>query len=391
MAVIVLLLGVGIGATTLIFGFIDAAVLKPLPVRDPQSLFVIEKNTANQVRPDTKCFYAVYQEIQARKDLFSAAVASQIWTEHTFQPLDIGGLTELVSTQIVSPNYFTELGVYPILGRTLTPSDATLTSGIPIVLSYRFWRSQMNGTRQQFRRTLRIKGFPFRVVGVLPKDFHGLDVDRVPDVWLPISAASVFTGRSIFQSALSSDPLGMRFQVTVRLAPKISPAFAADAITRSMQEADARVIRTAVLKDSPPNKQGTNAHPNLNRIIRSWTDYHVQLRSVTTGLSEMRSQFSVALYVLMGAVALLLLAVCASVSGLLVANAERRKHEVAIRLAVGAGRVQVLRQMFVETLLWTLPSAGIALLFFSFVSPILVRLLPAVSGLSTRLLDASGT
>lgn len=198
-AVVILLLGIGIGANTLIFSFINAAILKPLPVRDPANLFLIEKNHARQARPDTFCMYQVYETIQARKDLFSSAVASQVWGDRSFQPLDLGERAKLVSVKIVSPNYFSALGVNAILGRRLTPADASITSGIPVAISEQFWRSQMDSSRKVLGRTLLIKNFPFQIVGVLPKDFHGLDIDRVADVWMPTSGAHIIVGHTAFQ------------------------------------------------------------------------------------------------------------------------------------------------------------------------------------------------
>ncbi len=134
--VIVALLAVGIGANTLIFSFIESLLLKPLPVRDPQSLLLLEKIRERQVRPDTGFFYRQFESISARKDLFSSVVAEQQFESSSFVPLDKNDSVRLISTAIVSPNYFTELNIHAILGRVLTASDATLTSKIPVVISY---------------------------------------------------------------------------------------------------------------------------------------------------------------------------------------------------------------------------------------------------------------
>ncbi|MGH9772446.1 MAG: ADOP family duplicated permease [Candidatus Acidiferrales bacterium] len=374
-AVVILLLGVGIGANTLIFSFINAAILKPLPVRDPQNLFLIEKNRVRQVRPDTGFFYGVYAKIQARKDLFPAAVASEEWNDISFQPLQADDRTKLVSTAIVSPNYFSALGVDAIRGRSLTPADAKTTSGIPVVISEQFWKSQLNGSRNVLGRKLRIKNFPFEIVGVLPKEFHGLNIDRVPDVWLPISAARILTGYAVFHVGGRNTPLG--FQVLVRLAPGVTPAAASTAIFRTLHEADIAAWRRAV---SQRVAAGQMTQANANGFFQFETEYRIKLRSASHGLSHMRQKFSAALYVLMGAAGLLLLAVCASVSGMLLAQAEQRKREIAIRIAVGARPWQLLRQTFVESLLWTIPSAGLAILFFYAISPVLLGMLPEVRG-----------
>ncbi|MGH9581941.1 MAG: FtsX-like permease family protein, partial [Bryobacteraceae bacterium] len=125
---------------------------------------------------------------------------------------------------------------------------------------------------------------------------------------------------------------------------------------------------------------GEPAQAQLDAALRYATEYHIKLQSATRGVSRMRQQFSAALYVLMGAVGLLLLAVCASVSGMLLAKAEQRKREIAIRVAVGARPAQLLRQTFAESLLWTIPSALLALFFFYVMSPVLIGMLPEVRG-----------
>lgn len=386
--IVILLLGVGIGANTLIFSFINAAILKPLPVREPAHLFLVEKNRARQARPDTACIYRVYEKIRARKDLFSSAVASQVWGDQSFQPLDLSGRAKLVSIKIVSPNYFSELGVDAILGRRLAPADARITSGIPVAISEQFWQSQMDGSRKVLGRTLRIKNFPFQIVGVLPREFHGLDIDRVADVWMPISAARIVVGHTYFQDPLDA----LQFQILTRLRPGVTPAAAAAAILRTVQDTFMALMRTyysrmrAYYSTPKPAKgqmqRGAITQAQLDAVLRSAVDYTIKLQPASRGISRMRQQFSSALYVLMGAAGLLLIAVCASVSGMLLAKTEQRRREIAVRVAIGARPIQLLRQAFVESLLWTIPSAGLALLFFYLLSPILLGMLPAIRGLT---------
>jgi MacB-like periplasmic core domain len=150
------------------------------------------------------------------KDLFSSVFAEESLEERTqsdFLPLTSGDTTRLIATEIVSPNYFSDLGVRAILGRVLTEADGRSSSQIPLVLSYQFWQSQFNGDRAVLGKTIRVKNYPFVIVGILPREFHSLDIDRSPDVRFPISAAFALTGHSI------SDPKQefLGFRVVVRL------------------------------------------------------------------------------------------------------------------------------------------------------------------------------
>lgn len=229
---VILLLAIGIGANTLIFSFVNALLLKPLPVRSPKTLFLLQKNRSKQVRPDPAFFYRQYEEVVNEKQYVSAAVAEQDWSDLSFQPFSGGDSVRLVSTQMVSPNYFSELGVTAVVGRALVAEDAASTSENPVVLSYQFWQSQFHGRRDVIGRSIRIKNYPFLVVGVLPTEFHDLDIDRAPDVRLPISASRVLLGYAVTQPG-GHPPL--RFEILVRIASGASTGSAAGAIMSRLQ------------------------------------------------------------------------------------------------------------------------------------------------------------
>lgn len=370
--VIVLLLGIGIGANTLIFSFIESILLKPMPVRDPGNLFLIEKNRQRQVRPDTEFFYAVFEKIAARKDLFSSAIAEQEWTDESFLPLESSGNVRVISTAIVSPDYFESLGLQPALGRLLSPVDAQLTTDIPIVISYQFWRSHFGGNKDVIGRVLRLRNFPFRIVGVVPREFHSIDVERAPDVRLPISASQVLYK----QTVESSSKRGLSFQVLLRLAPGVTPAQAAAAVTETARRSSEMAWRDLERDSSLPAAR-------RSENIRYASEFQIGLEPAARGVSRLRTQFSSALYVLMGGVALLMLAVCANTSGLLLARGEQRRKEIAIRLSMGASSAHLLRQFFTENLLLAGAATvlGIAVTYAGV--PILVRSLPPVTSFSS--------
>lgn len=266
-AVVVLLLGIGIGANVLIFSFVNALLLKPLPVRDPQSLFLLEKRHEKQVRPDTSFSYRQFEVLRQRTDLFSGVAAEQEWAETNAVPLGEAGGVRLVMTQLVSPNYFSELGVSASFGRILTEADATTTSPIPVVLSYQFWQSEFGGNPNVLGRTIRLKRFPFLVVGVLPRDFHSLDIERAPDVRMPISAATVLWGHAIEQ--IDAERGGTGLQVLARLRAGVTPARAAAAVIAPIQSTEE--WETRELFRSRPDLSQHNLEANLNYI----REYHL--------------------------------------------------------------------------------------------------------------------
>lgn len=139
---VMLLLALGIGANTVIFSFVNSLLLRPLPVRTPQNLYLLEKNRVRQPRPDTAFFYRQYETVNQAKSVFTAAVAEQAWSSNSFQVFSSGDTARVIATQIVSPNYFSELGVSAVAGRILTAADVNESANIPAVLSYQFWNSR---------------------------------------------------------------------------------------------------------------------------------------------------------------------------------------------------------------------------------------------------------
>ena len=373
---IIVLLAIGIGANTLIFSFIDSLLLKQLPVRDPQSLFLLEKNREKQVQPDPGFFYRQFDHVVARKDLFSSAIAEQEWESSSFVPSDQNGIVRMISTQIVSPNYFTGLGVHAILGRILTPSDATSGSTMPVVISYQFWQSHFNKRPNAIGSRIRIKKYPFLIVGVLPSEFHSVDIDRAPDVRLPISAAPTITGHSVWNPDGNSP---IKFDILARLARGIPKGAAAAAVAPQIRGTEETVWRAMYASKVGKNLSQAQRE-NMARFLQYLSDYRVALRSAAHGVSYMRNQFATTLLLLMGGVGLLLLTVCANVSGLLLAKAEERKHEIAVRLSIGASVGRLTRQFFTENLLLAIPGAALGITLAYVLSPALVGLLPSVRG-----------
>ena len=311
-AVVIVLLGLGIGANTLVFSLVDELLLKPLPVRDPRNLFLLERVSPTSVRPDP-CFSERHLRDVVRKNpLVQAAVAEQPWRS---------GRAHAAAAGWGIPARDDTAGIAELFRRARNPRDSPAASSKnrtrcpraspAAVLSYQFWQSQFGGNPAVIGQTLRLKNVPFVIVGVLPREFHGSDIDRAADVRLPVSGRRRSTIRR--RKELS-------FQILLRLTPGTSRGsrrgLAAPAAcragrprTRPAATVASRITGTAVLEP-------------LER-----------------GVSRLRTQFAEALWLLLGGVGLLLLAVCANVAGLLIAKAGDRRKEMGIRMALGADAV----------------------------------------------------
>ncbi|MEO8026868.1 MAG: ABC transporter permease [Bryobacteraceae bacterium] len=368
--VIILLLAVGIGANTLIFSLVNTLLLKPLPVRNPDNLYLVEKMPERFLRPDPELNYRQLAAITAHSSQVAAAISEQFVSPSGLIPFGDNGPVRLVMTQIVSPNYFAELGISAAAGRVLTPQDASATSDIPVVISHQFWSSQFAGRADAVGKTIRLKDRPFLIVGVLPEQFHSIDIERAPDIRLPISASESITGHPV---AWSDDFGSPGFQVLVRLQPGVHPEAAASALEATVKATEADAIR---------ERSALAGRPLTPSLDAQLTRFRVRLQPVAQGVSQMRDQFSRALWLLLGGVGLLLVTVCANVAGLMLAKAERTSREIAVRVAVGAGRGRIARQILTEGVLLAVPGAvlGIALAFVF--APLMIRLLPPATDYS---------
>ena len=374
-ALAVLLLSIGIGANVLIFGLIDTLLLKPLPVRIPDNLWLLETNHKQQVNgPDLGFSYGQFEELTKHSDLFSAVTAEQDWGGSSAYPSGEAVGLRLVMTQMLAPNYFQELGVSALLGRVLTEADARVVTKIPALISYQFWQSRYGGRADILGQTVRLKNYPFTIVGVLPRDFHSLDIERAPDVRLPISAALWLEGRAV------GDPRGEDrrdpFRVLLRLRSGVNP--------RVIEQVAGKAIRE-VSKQELLLLDASLAHPIPANVLQSdlqWIyDGRCAIESAGRGISGLRVKFSQALKLLMSGVLVLLLNVCANVSGLLLARCEERRRELAVKLSIGASRWRLLRQLMIENLCLAIPGGILGVvLAYAFV-PSLLRILPPVRSL----------
>jgi len=351
-AVAVLSLALGIGANTAIFSLLDAVLLKTLPVERPEQLVLFGKaeNTGLTTGfPDgsTDLYsYPFYRQVQQqRTDVFSgvASLLSLQWNVHGF--VNAGGDIEQLQVQLVSGSYFPVLGVNAGLGRVLTEADDQNAGAHPVaVVSYAWWQQRLGGNPSAVGQTITIDNTAYTIVGVAPRDFFGTTVGSAPDLFIPLAMEKQmppthWDGRT-----------NENFQ-DLYLIGRLKPGVTA-------QQANAAV--NLLFKQSLQARVG--AQPTAQRL-KELEAANIQLTPVSRGLSGLREQFSLSLRVLMGVVALVLLIASANVANLLLAHGAARSREFAVRLAVGAGRMRLARQLFTESaVLATLGGiAGVAL------------------------------
>ncbi len=369
-AVALLSLAVGIGANAAIFGLLDQVLLRPLPVAQPGRLALLSASRPNtghiesNYTDDSICFsYPLYKDLRDRQPgVFSGLLArfpvsaSVAW----------GARSERSDAELVSGDYFSVLGVGTVLGRPFSPEDERPGAPPVVVLSHGAWRRRFGGDPRVLGRTLRVDGHPFTVVGVVEPGFRSVAVGEAPELFVPIVQKPILTPRwQDLENRRSS-----WLNVLARLAPGVS---------RERAEAGmAPLFRSLMEAEVPTLGRNSSLAPRF--VAR-----HLSLLPGGRGISGVGDLFGRPLLILMGMVALLLLIACANLAGLLVARAAARQREIAVRLALGAARGRLVRQLLVESGILALGGGALGLAFAAWGARLLLQIVPQDYGLGSAL------
>jgi predicted permease len=342
--VAVLSLALGVGANTAIFSIMNAALLKSLPVRDPQELVILTNPTSSGVwmgmdsgGPRTLLSYAEYVQLRDHSTVFSGMCASE--SQLNRLTVRIGsGPQEEARGRLVSESYFPVLGIEPAIGRFFNPDDAsTVGKNSEAVISYDYWQRRFGGKTDVLGTSLRIFSSTLTIIGVAPPGFHGESVAEAPDVWMPaMMEPLVKPGRDWLHEDLSQTPMKvMWLQVLARLKPGVTVAKA---------QAEMDVLFRQIIEAGYPATLSSEARKEA-------LDQHIKVQKASTGVFAGRGEFSQQIMILLGVSAVVLLISCANVANLLLARATARQREVGVRLSIGASRGRLVRQFLTESLL----------------------------------------
>ena len=333
--VAVLTLALGIGVNTGIFTIFEQVLLRSLPVRDPSALVLIEtqgRYIGSRWGGETMLSYPRFKDFQETTALFEGVLCRRGETV----ALDDGHGAERVEIELASASYFDVLGVLPALGRTFVATDEAVSSADPVVvLSHEFWQTRFGGDPAVLGRTLLINDIPTVVVGVAAAGFKGVSLDVRPKLFLPVTMKR--------QISPHWRPLDDRKNAWVQVFARLRKGVSLEQAAIGVQARYRQIIESEIL--SPGFEDLSDRDREQFRQSRA------VLLPAGRGISVLSSNLGSTLRLLMLLAALVLLAACASVSSLLVARATSRQKEITVRLAMGAGRWRIFRQVLVESLL----------------------------------------
>ncbi len=357
-AVGVLSLALGIGANTAIFQLVDAVRLRTLPVQNPQELAFIDFPSGSErsgwfSTRNSRLTFAQWEQIRTQQQAFTGTVA---WSAARFN-LTQGGEARFAQGLYVTGDFFRVLGVSPLLGRTFTKDDDGPACASPsAVVSYAFWQREFGGDAGALGRMLSLDGRMFPVIGVTPASFFGVEVGYQYDVAIPLCA-----DRLLSEDGKGRMPMAQAWWLAAM--GRLKPGWTAERATAHLQALSPGIMQASL----PPMYRPDKAKRYLaNKLVAT---------GGATGLSNLRRQYETPLWLLLATTGLVLLIACANIANLLLARASVREREMAIRLAMGAARGRLIRQLLAESLLLAVIGAALGALLAQVLSRGLIAFL----------------
>ena len=373
-AIAVLTLALGIGANTAIFTLVNAVMLKSLPVQDPKELVLFSEATGEGTSLDDgprtgkwdRFSYASYEYLRNHNQSFQdlAALRSGESRLSVRQIDSQANAAARAQGHLVSGNYFSLLGVHAVRGRVLTPDDDKPNAEPAAVISHRYWEKELNSDPAIVGKHLIINGTTFTVVGVTPQEFFGERVRRVPDFWLPLAFHP--------QIELTQSYLTNKQAYWLMLMGRLKPGV-------SLDQAQASV--NLALRQHLTEEAGSQLTADRRQGIENT---YVTLVSGEGGISGLRRVYSKPLHMLMAIVGMVLLIACANVGSLLLSRAASRKAEISMRMALGATRWRIIRQLLTESMLLAVVGGVCGVLLAQWGVTVLIGLVASSAPLDTR-------
>jgi predicted permease len=357
-SVAVLSIAFGIAANTAVFTLVDQVVLRTLPVTRPTQLVQVDaqgtESYGGGMGDGTELSYAMYRDLRDHNAVFDGMFCRFTWVLQVSE----NGRSERINGELVSGTFFPVLGLTPAVGRLFTPQEDRSAGGHPVaVLGYEYWHSRFNGDPGIVGRSVTVNGHPFEVVGVVRAGFHGLDIGQPPQMYLPITMQP-----QMGPAWLQLD--GRRFrwvQVFGRLR---------DGMTAERAQAGLLPLYRSLLQQEVSAAAFAAASADTRR---QFLQGGLHVKEAARGHSGLRDSVREPLLILMAIAAGVLLIVCANVANLLIARGAARHRELALRLAVGASRAQIVRLLLVESLALAALGTALGLVFASWGAGVLLQ------------------
>ncbi|HXF38644.1 MAG TPA: ABC transporter permease [Blastocatellia bacterium] len=369
-SVALLSLALGIGANTAIFTLVNAVLLKSLPVSKPEQLVLFSDAPGEGMSvgsPATdqwvRYSYPSYRYLRDRNDVFESLSAFRSG-EARLSVQSGGEAAERAQGHLVSGNYFAALGANPLMGRTLTPDDDRPAASPATVVSYGYWKQHLNSDPSAVGRNVLLNGTSFTIVGVMPPEFFGIRVRRSPDYWLPVA----------FQPQIEMRESSLEDQRTywLGLVGRLKPG-----VTIEQAQTGMNVLLHQFLTE----QAGSSVTDERRKEIEG---SFITLTSGARGISGLRFRYSEPLRMLMAIVGLVLLIACANVGNLLLSRSAARQMEISMRLALGANRGRLVRQLLTESVLLAVLGGAFGVLLAQWGVSALVTLVARTSPIDVR-------